>query len=428
MTNDNKPVSYKELKYVHDKLKSEIDGIEIGTQVNTVIGVKGNAENNYRTGEINISPADIGLGNVDNTSDADKPISTAMQAALDGKISTSAKGANGGIAELDVNGKVPSSQLPSYVDDVLEYASKSNFPATGETGKIYVDTTTNLTYRWSGSAYTEISPSLALGETSSTAYRGDRGAVGYAHAVTNKGSAYASGLYKITTNSEGHVTVATAVTKSDITALGIPASDTDTTYSAGTGLSLSGTTFSNSAPNVKSDWNATAGTDAEILNKPTLGGAAAKDVGTGSNQVAAGNHNHSGVYAPKSHAHATVLYTGDWSTHSSSSIVLSSEVSNFDFIEIFFSCTLSSNIHSSVRIIDNKKPVLSITDISSSEVGVYSAVLTIGNDGKTITSDKAYAASIKSSGVTITNKKTDTSSSVGRISVYKVVGYSLLGS
>lgn len=124
-----------------------------------------------------------------------------------------------------------------------------------------------------------------------------------AHAVTNKGSAFVSGLYKITTNSEGHVTAATPVTKSDITGLGIPASDTDTTYSAGTGLSLSGTTFSNAAPNVKSDWNAAVGTDAEILNKPTLGAAAAKDVGTDSNQVAAGNHNHSGVYAPASHTH-----------------------------------------------------------------------------------------------------------------------------
>ena len=52
--------------------------------------------------------------------------------------------------------------------------------------------------------------------------------------------------------------------------LTISATDTDTTYSAGTGLLLSGTTFSNSAPNVKSDWNAAAGTDAEILNKPTI--------------------------------------------------------------------------------------------------------------------------------------------------------------
>lgn len=143
-------------------------------------------------------------------------------------IATSAKGAANGVAELDANGKVPSSQLPSYVDDVLEYSSKSGFPTTGETGKIYVDTGTNLTYRWSGSAYVEISPSLALGTTSNTAFRGDYGNSAYAHAVTNKGSAFSSGLYKITTNSEGHVTAATAVAKADITALGIPGSDTDT--------------------------------------------------------------------------------------------------------------------------------------------------------------------------------------------------------
>jgi hypothetical protein len=65
--------------------------------------------------------------------------------------------------------------MPSYVDDVVEYAGISQFPASGEGGKIYVDTTTNRTYRWSGSTYTEISPSLALGETSSTAYAGDKG-------------------------------------------------------------------------------------------------------------------------------------------------------------------------------------------------------------------------------------------------------------
>lgn len=75
-----------------------------------------------------------------------------------------------------VNGIVPSTQLPSYVDDVEEYTSKSSFPATGTTGKIYVDTTTNLTYRWSGTTYVEISPSLALGETSATAYAGNKGA------------------------------------------------------------------------------------------------------------------------------------------------------------------------------------------------------------------------------------------------------------
>ena len=98
-----------------------------------------------------------------------------------GAIPTSSKGAANGVAELDANGLVPTSQLPSFVDDVLEYSSKSAFPATGETGKIYVALDTNLTYRWSGTAYVEISPSLALGETSSTAYRGDRGKIAYDH-------------------------------------------------------------------------------------------------------------------------------------------------------------------------------------------------------------------------------------------------------
>lgn len=84
-----------------------------------------------------------------------------------------------------VDGKVPSSQLPSYVDDVLEYADLQHFPLTGESGKIYIAQDTNKTYRWSGSTYAEISESLALGETSSTAYRGDYGAEAYAAAVTN---------------------------------------------------------------------------------------------------------------------------------------------------------------------------------------------------------------------------------------------------
>ena len=83
-----------------------------------------------------------------------------------------------------VDGKVPSSQLPSYVDDVLEFANLASFPATGESGKIYVALNTNLTYRWSGTTYAEISPSLALGETFSTAYRGDRGKTAYDHSQT----------------------------------------------------------------------------------------------------------------------------------------------------------------------------------------------------------------------------------------------------
>jgi hypothetical protein len=68
------------------------------------------------------------------------------------------KGIANGLASLDGSGLVPSAQLPSYVDDVLEFATLSTFPAVGETGKIYVSLGTNLTYRWSGSAYVLISP------------------------------------------------------------------------------------------------------------------------------------------------------------------------------------------------------------------------------------------------------------------------------
>lgn len=71
--------------------------------------------------------------------------------------SVESKGAANGIASLDSGAKVPTTQLPSYVDDVLEYASTSAFPAEGETGKIYVALDTNKSYRWSGSTYVELS-------------------------------------------------------------------------------------------------------------------------------------------------------------------------------------------------------------------------------------------------------------------------------
>lgn len=98
---------------------------------------------------------------------------TTITNSLNAFIST--KGQPGGLAELDSTGKVPAAQLPSYVDDVLEFSTKAQFPQTGETGKIYVSKDTNLTYRWTGTQYLEISQSLALGETPSTAYSGDKG-------------------------------------------------------------------------------------------------------------------------------------------------------------------------------------------------------------------------------------------------------------
>lgn len=113
------------------------------------------------------------------------------------RMAANLKGVAGGVAELDSTGKVPSSQLPSFVDDVIEgYYYNNKFYSdsahtteiTGESGKIYVDLTTEKTYRWSGSAYAEISASLALGETSSTAYRGDRGKAAYDHSLVTSGN------------------------------------------------------------------------------------------------------------------------------------------------------------------------------------------------------------------------------------------------
>ena len=183
-----------------------------------------------------------------------------------GAIPTTEKGANSGVAELDSNGKVPSSQLPSYVDDVVEVADYTSLPSTGETGKIYITLDDNKTYRWSGSAYVEISPSLALGETSSTAYRGDRGKTAYDHATETKAGQTASGLYKIGVTAQGHVASATAVQKSDITALGIPSENT--TYTLGTsGNYVTLTPSSGSAQSVTAPYATNAGK----VNNHTVG-------------------------------------------------------------------------------------------------------------------------------------------------------------
>lgn len=103
---------------------------------------------------------------------ANKPTYTASEV---GAVATTDVGATNGVAPLGNDQKVPAAYLPSYVDDVLEYPTLADFPATGETGKIYVDVSTNKTYRWSGSGYIAISSDLALGETSSTAYAGNKG-------------------------------------------------------------------------------------------------------------------------------------------------------------------------------------------------------------------------------------------------------------
>ena len=121
-----------------------------------------------------------------------------LDAADVGAVDVALVGAPDGVAELDSGGLVPSSQLPSYVDDVIEAANFAALPGTGATGKIYVTLDNNLTFRWSGSAYAEISASLALGETSSTAYRGDRGKTAFDHSQVVTGNPHGTAAGDIT--------------------------------------------------------------------------------------------------------------------------------------------------------------------------------------------------------------------------------------
>lgn len=127
-----------------DEMESLIDSGSFVTSVNG------------RGGNVVLGKSDVGLANADNTSDLNKPISTATQAALDLKLSASAVGVT--VASL-VGGVVPASQLPSYVDDVIEAANFAALPATGEAGKIYITLDDNKIWRWGGSVYVDITPS-----------------------------------------------------------------------------------------------------------------------------------------------------------------------------------------------------------------------------------------------------------------------------
>lgn len=156
--------------------KNKLAGISSGAQANVIEAVQLNGSSitpTDKTVNVQISKSTVGLNNVTN----------------DAQVKRSEMGKADGVATLDSAGKVPASQLPSYVDDVIEgyysggkfYTSKDssgNYSGaiTGETGKIYVNLNDNKTYRWSGTAYAVISETLALGETSSTAYAGNKGA------------------------------------------------------------------------------------------------------------------------------------------------------------------------------------------------------------------------------------------------------------
>lgn len=174
---NNRAIQIKSLTYSYISIRSFLlKPYEVGIldDVELVKSEYKSLKNLYETGKIEISVSDYNYIN-DKISTLESGIIAYSKEEtdqfLEQKLSIDEVGNPNGIASLDSSGLIPSVQLPSYVDDVLEFVSYSLFPTTGETGKIYVDTTTNITYRWSGTAYIKITS----GEVSSVA--GKTGAV-----------------------------------------------------------------------------------------------------------------------------------------------------------------------------------------------------------------------------------------------------------
>ena len=191
---DENPISGKGVSAVVNTLQQDING-------------KSNIGHKHTKSEITDFPTS--MPPTAHTHDDRYYTETEVDTKLNSKLNTSLKGSANGLAELDANGKVPSSQLPSFVDDIIEgYLSGGKFykesthttEITGETGKIYIDLATNKTYIWSGSAFVVVSETLALGETSSTAYRGDRGKTAYDHSQSTHARTDATKVEKSSTN------------------------------------------------------------------------------------------------------------------------------------------------------------------------------------------------------------------------------------
>lgn len=182
-----------------DAFETELSGAEHNVPYSPAVLAKTNAIEASVSSHIGntanphkVKKEQIGLANVENKSSTQIRSEITKENVTNAlgytPIDESRIGAANGVASLDASGRIPASQIPGGFDNIEEYDNLAAFPTTGEEGKIYVAKDTNLTYRWTGSQYVEISPSLALGETATTAYRGDRGKVAYDHSKVSGNS------------------------------------------------------------------------------------------------------------------------------------------------------------------------------------------------------------------------------------------------
>lgn len=209
-----------------------LGGVKKGTNVHIDSGVI--SVNTASTTVVGVTQLS---SSVSSTSTTTAATPSAVKQAYDlafAAIPSSQKGAINGVATLDSTGHVPASQLPSYVDDVLEYASLDDFPSVGETAKIYVAIDSNKIYRWSGSAYIEISPTAGNADTATKlstprtiSASGDAtwsvsfdGSQNVTSTLMLSDSGVSSGQYtKVTVDSKGRVTVGSQLDASDIPSL-----------------------------------------------------------------------------------------------------------------------------------------------------------------------------------------------------------------
>lgn len=172
---------------------------------------------------------------------------------------------SGSLPASRISGTIAAANLPSYVDDVLEYASISKFPTTGESGKIYTALDTNKIYRWSGSAYIVISETIALGTTHSSAGYGDESRAAYNHSTKTSGNPHhvtKADLGLGSVENKSSATIRGELTSVNVTtALGYtpPKTDTNTHYTtrivagAVNGAANAATTNGNTHINVTDD-------------------------------------------------------------------------------------------------------------------------------------------------------------------------------
>ena len=246
---------------------TKLNGIEAGAQVN----VQSDWEQNNSNADDFIKNKPANLVQDASYVHTDNNFTNAEKAKADGAIQSTEKGTAGGVAELDEYGHVPVSQLPSFVSDVIDgyYDSETTHKfyadaqhqteIQGQSNKIYVDVNTNLSYRWSGSVFAEVSPSLALGSTDSTAYRGDWGTADHAAIGV---------LASLNTSEKSSLVAAINELQSGSVSVdpdrGLSENDfTDSLKSKLDGIE------SGAEVNVQSDWNQTVTTaDDFIRNKP----------------------------------------------------------------------------------------------------------------------------------------------------------------